>query len=253
MSIKDTVREKYAEAALKVLGGEKGGCDPITENLYDAAQTSGLPEGAVLASLGCGNPTALADLHAGEVVLDLGSGGGIDVLLSAKRVGPTGKAYGLDMTDEMLALARANQAKAGVANVEFLKGEIENIPLPDASVDVIISNCVINLSVDKRRVLAEAFRVLQPGGRFAVSDVVCRGAVPDAVRRSMELWVGCIAGALEENEYQRLLAEAGFTDISVEPTRIYEFSDAGIDNVLAREISGRVMGAFIRARKPGLR
>jgi len=259
--IKETVKEKYAEAALKVLGGEKGscgpsgacGCDPITENLYDAAETSGLPEGAVLASLGCGNPTALADLHAGEVVLDLGSGGGIDVLLSAKRVGPTGKAYGLDMTDEMLALARANQAKAGVANVEFLKGEIENIPLPDASVDVIISNCVINLSVDKRRVLAEAFRVLQPGGRFAVSDVVCRGEVPDAVRRSMELWVGCIAGALEENEYQRLLAEAGFTDISVEPTRIYEFSDAGIDNVLAREISGRVMGAFIRARKPGLR
>src|SRR6267143_7038282 len=258
--IKETVTEKYAEAALKVLDGEKGscgpsgacGCDPVTANLYGAAETAGLPEGAVLASLGCGNPTALADLHAGEVVLDLGSGGGIDVLLSAKRVGPTGKAYGLDMTDEMLALARANQAKAGVANVEFLKGEIENIPLPDASVDVIISNCVINLSVDKRRVLAEAFRVLQPGGRFAVSDVVCRGEVPDAVRRSMELWVGCIAGALEEGEYRGLLSKAGFLDIDIEPTRIYEFTDAGVDDVLAREISGRVMGAFIRARKPAL-
>src|SRR5256885_16713469 len=256
--IKETVKEKYAEAALKVLGGEKGscgpggacGCDPITENLYDAAETSALPEGAVLASLGCGNPTALADLHEGEVVLDLGSGGGIDVLLSAKRVGPSGKAYGLDMTDEMLALARANQAKAGVANVEFLKGEIENIPLPPEAVDVIISNCVINLSADKGSVLKEAFRVLRPGGRFAVSDVVCRGEIPDAVRHSMELWVGCIAGALEESEYQRLLADAGFTDISVEPTRVYEFADAGIDTVLAREISGRVMGAFIRARKP---
>jgi len=250
--IKETVREKYAEAALQVLGGEKGscgpsgacGCDPVTENLYNAAETGGLPEGAVLASLGCGNPTALADLHEGEVVLDLGSGGGIDVLLSAKRVGPTGKAYGLDMTDEMLALARANQAKAGATNVEFLKGEIENIPLPDRAVDVIISNCVINLSADKRRVIAEAFRVLQPGGRFAVSDVVCRGEVPDAVRHSMELWVGCIAGALEEREYTRLLADAGFTDISVEPTRVYEFKDAG---------SGGIMAAFIRARKPGLR
>ena len=264
--IKETVKEKYAEAALKVLGGEKGscgpggacGCDPISDNLYDTSEKSGLPEGAVLASLGCGNPTALADLHEGEVVLDLGSGGGIDVLLSAKRVGPTGKAYGLDMTDEMLALARSNQVKAGATNVEFLKGEIENIPLPDASVDVIISNCVINLSADKRRVIAEAFRVLQPGGRFAVSDVVCRGEVPDAVRHSMELWVGCIAGALEEKEYQRLLADAGFTEISVEPTRIYEFEDAravlsgaGLDvDVLAREVSGRIMGAFIRARKP---
>jgi len=264
--IKETVKEKYAEAALKVLGGEKGtcgpsgacGCDPITENLYDASQTSGLPEGAVLASLGCGNPTALADLHEGEVVLDLGSGGGIDVLLSAKRVGPSGKAYGLDMTDEMLALARANQAKAGATNVEFLKGEIENIPLPPDAVDVIISNCVINLSADKGSVLKEAFRVLRPGGRFAVSDVVCRGEIPDAVRRSMELWVGCVAGALQEGEYRHLLRDAGFVDIDVEPTRVYAFEDArtvlagaGLDvDVLAREVSGRVMGAFIRARKP---
>src|SRR5256712_1492700 len=264
--IKETVKEKYAEAALKVLGGEKGtcgpsgacGCDPITDNLYDASQTSGLPAGAVLALLGCGNPTALADLHEGEVVLDLGSGGGIDVLLSAKRVGPSGKAYGLDMTDEMLALARANQTKAGVANVEFLKGEIENIPLPPDAVDVLISNCVINLSADKRRVLREAFRVLRPGGRFAVSDVVCRGEIPDAVRRSMELWVGCVAGALEENEYRQLLNDAGFTDIEIEPTRIYAFEDAravlsgaGLDvDVVAREVSGRIMGAFIRARKP---
>jgi ubiquinone/menaquinone biosynthesis C-methylase UbiE len=222
----------------------------VTENLYDAAETSTLPAGAVLASLGCGNPTALADLHAGEVVLDLGSGGGIDVLLSAKRVGPTGKAYGLDMTDEMLALARENQRKAGATNVEFLKGEIENIPLPGGSVDVIISNCVINLSADKNRVLREAFRVLRPGGRFAVSDVVCRGEVPDAVRRNMELWVGCIAGALEENEYRRLLQHAGFVDVDIDPTRIYEFKDAGIDDVLARAITGRMMGAFIRARKP---
>ena len=264
--IKETVKEKYAEAAIKVLGGEKGscgpsgacGCDPVTDNLYDASQTSGLPEGAVLASLGCGNPTALADLHDGESVLDLGSGGGIDVLLSAKRVGATGKAYGLDMTDEMLALARENQAKAGATNVEFLKGEIENIPQPDAAVDVIISNCVINLSADKRRVLREAFRVLRPGGRFAVSDVVCRGEIPDAVRRSMELWVGCVAGALEENEYRQLLNDAGFTDIEIEPTRIYAFEDAravlsgaGLDvDVVAREVSGRIMGAFIRARKP---
>ncbi|HEV8381876.1 MAG TPA: arsenite methyltransferase [Gemmatimonadales bacterium] len=251
-SIKQSVKEKYAEAALKVLGGEKGscGCDPVTDNLYDAAEAGTLPEGAVLASLGCGNPTALAELHDGEVVLDLGSGGGIDVLLSAKRVGPTGKAYGLDMTDEMLALARANQAKAGATNVEFLKGEIENIPLPAGSVDVIISNCVINLSADKARVLQEAYRVLKPGGRFAVSDVVCRGEVPDQVRRSMELWVGCIAGALEEGEYRRLLGAAGFVDIELEPTRIYEFKDAGLDEVLAREVSGRMMGAFIRARKP---
>jgi SAM-dependent methyltransferase len=264
--VKQTVKEKYGAAALKVMGGEKGscgpsgacGCDPVTENLYDGSQTSGLPEGAVLASLGCGNPTALADLHVGETVLDLGSGGGIDVLLSAKRVGPTGKAYGLDMTDEMLALARENQAKAGATNVEFLKGEIENIPLPPQAVDVIISNCVINLSADKGRVLHEAFRVLRPGGRFAVSDVVCRGEIPDAVRRSMELWVGCVAGALEESEYRRLLASAGFVDIAIEPTRIYAFEDArallsgaGLDvDVLAREVSGRIMGAFIRARKP---
>ena len=265
-NLKETVKEKYAEAALKAMGGERGscgpsgacGCDPVTENLYDAAQTSGLPEGAVLASLGCGNPTALAELRAGEFVLDLGSGGGIDVLLSAKRVGPTGKAYGLDMTDEMLALARDNQAKAGATNVEFLKGEIENIPLPAQAVDVIISNCVINLSADKRRVMNEAFRVLRPGGRFAVSDVICRGEIPDAVRHSMELWVGCVAGALEENEYRRLLADAGFVDIDIEPTRIYAFEDAravlsgaGLDvDVLAREVSGRIMGAFIRGRKP---
>ncbi|HYU29385.1 MAG TPA: arsenite methyltransferase [Gemmatimonadales bacterium] len=249
--IKETVKQKYAEAALKAQRGACG-CDPISENLYDASQTRALPEGAILASLGCGNPTALADLHEGEVVLDLGSGGGIDVLLSAKRVGPTGKAYGLDMTDEMLALARENQAKAGATNVEFLKGEIENIPLPAQSVDVIISNCVINLSADKGRVLNEAFRVLRPGGRFAVSDVVCRGEVPDVVRRSMELWVGCIAGALAEEEYRRLLGDAGFVDIDIEPTRIYELTDAGFDEVLAREVSGRVMGAFIRARKPAL-
>jgi arsenite methyltransferase len=264
--IKETVKEKYGEAAIKVLDGERAscgpsgacGCDPVSSNLYDAAETAGLPEGAVLASLGCGNPTALAKLREGETVLDLGSGGGIDVLLSAKRVGPSGKAYGLDMTDEMLALARENQRKAGVANVEFLKGEIESIPLPDASVDVIISNCVINLSADKRRVITETFRVLKPGGRFAVSDVVCRGEVPAAVRRSMELWVGCIAGALEEQEYRRLLTNAGFVDVDVEPTRIYQFEDAravlsgaGLDvDVLAREVSGRIMGAFIRARKP---
>ena len=264
--IKETVQEKYAQAALKVMDGQKGscgpsgacGCDPVTENLYEASQTAGLPEGAVLASLGCGNPTALAELHAGEVVLDLGSGGGIDVLLSAKRVGPTGKAYGLDMTDEMLALARENQKKAGATNVEFLKGEIENIPLPDRAVDVIISNCVINLSADKGRVLQEAFRVLKPGGRFAVSDVVCRGEIPSEVRRNMELWVGCIAGALQDSQYRQLLTDAGFVDIDIEPTRIYAFEDArtilagaGLDaDVLAREVSGRVMGAFIRARKP---
>src|SRR2546423_689476 len=244
--IKQTVKEKYGQAALRAAGGERGscggtgscGCDPVSSNLYDAAETATLPEGAVLASLGCGNPTALAELHEGEVVLDLGSGGGIDVLLSANRVGPTGKAYGLDMTDEMLALARENQRKAGVANVEFLKGEIEDIPLPDASADVVISNCVINLAADKRKVLAEAFRVLKPGGRFAVSDVVVRGELPPPVRRSMELWVGCVAGALEETEYQRLLQEAGFEEIGVEPTRIYEVAE------------GRIMGAFVRARKP---
>ena len=264
--VKVPVKEKYAGAALKAMGGERASCgpsgacgpDPVTENLYQAGETAGLPEGAVLASLGCGNPTALAQLQQGEVVLDLGSGGGIDVLLSAKRVGPTGKAYGLDMTDEMLTLARANQAKAGVTNVEFLKGEIENVPLPGGSVDVVISNCVINLSADKGRVLREAFRVLKPGGRFAVSDVVCRGDIPDVVRRNMELWVGCIAGALEEGEYRKLLADAGFTGIEVEPTRIYQFEDAravfagaGLDvDVVAREVGGRIMGAFIRAQKP---
>ena len=258
--IKETVREKYGQAALRVLEGEKSNCcgDPITSRLYDAGETTGLPEGAVLASLGCGNPTALAALHPGETVLDLGSGGGIDVLLSAKRVGPTGKAYGLDMTDEMLALARENQRKASVTNVEFLKGEIENIPLPDASVDVIISNCVINLSADKRRVLGEAFRVLRPGGRFAVSDVVVRGQLPSEVRRSIEAWVGCVAGALEEEEFKTLLAQQGFEDIGIEPTRIYRFDDAkaflqgaGLDaELLAREVDGCVMGAFVRARKP---
>jgi SAM-dependent methyltransferase len=265
--IRDLVKEKYGQAALRVIGdgasccgtaSTRGSCDPVTSNLYGQEQTADLPTEAVAASLGCGNPTALAELSAGETVLDLGSGGGIDVLLSAKRVGPTGKAYGLDMTDEMLALARANQAKAGVQNVEFLKGEIEDIPLPAAAVDVIISNCVINLSADKGRVLREAFRVLKPGGRFAVSDVVCRGEVPEAVRRSMELWVGCIAGALEEGEYRRLLASAGFEDIDVEPTKIYEFEDAravlagaGLDvETVARDVGGRIMGAFIRARKP---
>ncbi|PYO62545.1 MAG: arsenite S-adenosylmethyltransferase [Gemmatimonadetes bacterium] len=266
--IKDTVRAKYGEAALRVLHGQgssccggaaaSGGCDPVTSNLYEAAETASLPEQAVLASLGCGNPTALAELLPGEVVLDLGSGGGIDVLLSARRVGPTGKAYGLDMTDEMLALARENQRKAGVENVEFLKGDIERIPLPDASVDVIISNCVINLAADKRRVLAEAFRVLKPGGRFAVSDVVVRGEIPREVRRSMELWVGCVAGALEEEEFKALLSANGFENVGIEPTRIYSFEDAravlagaGLDvDVLAREVSGRIMGAFVRARKP---
>ncbi len=258
--IKQTVREKYGQAALRVLSGREGGCcgDPISGNLYDAAETAGLPAQAVLASLGCGNPTALAELHEGETVLDLGSGGGIDVLLSAKRVGPTGKAYGLDMTEEMLALARENQRMAGVTNVEFLKGDIEHIPLPDASVDVIISNCVINLAADKRKVLAEAFRVLKSGGRFAVSDVVVRGRLPSAVRRSMEAWVGCVAGALEEAEFKTLLAEQGFEEIGIEPTRIYRVDDAktflqgaGLDaEVLAREVDGCVMGAFVRARKP---
>ncbi|MEO8030385.1 MAG: arsenite methyltransferase [Gemmatimonadota bacterium] len=266
--IRDTVREKYGQAALRVSQGQANGCcggtascgdtDPITANLYSASETALLPEQAVLASLGCGNPTALAELLPGQVVLDLGSGGGIDVLLSARRVGPTGKAYGLDMTDEMLALARDNQRKSGLDNVEFLKGHIEQIPLPDASVDVIISNCVINLSADKARVLAEAFRVLKPGGRLAVSDVVVRGEVPEEVRRSMELWVGCVAGALEESEFKRLLASAGFVDADIEPTRVYQFEDArafltgaGLDaEVLAREIGGRVMGAFVRAVKP---
>src|SRR6266403_4815807 len=233
--IQEVVKEKYGEAAQQVTaggtacgggGGELSGCDPITKNLYDEAQKSGLPAAAVAASLGCGNPTALAKLQAGEVVLDLGSGGGIDVLLSARRVGPGGKAYGLDMTDEMLALARENQRTAGVDNVEFLKGEIERIPLPDAAVDVIISNCVINLSADKDAVLAEAFRVLKPGGRFAVSDVVVRGDVPAEIRRNIELWVGCIAGALDEKAYASKLARAGFEAIEIEPTRVYKVEDA---------------------------
>ena len=268
--LKTTVREHYTHAALQARAGSASACcgtdccggragaDPISADLYTPDQTACLPETAVLASLGCGNPTALAELKPGEIVLDLGSGGGIDVLLSAQRVGLAGKAYGLDMTDEMLALARDNQRQAGATNVEFLKGDIEHIPLPDASVDVIISNCVINLSADKRTVLAEAFRVLKPGGRFAVSDVVVRGDIPPAVRRSMELWVGCVAGALEEKEFTRLLGEVGFTGAEIEPTRVYEFADAarvldtaGLDaTVLAREVGGRVMGAFVRARKP---
>jgi len=268
--IKQIVREKYGEAARNVAaGGAKSCCgsdcgcgtstaDPITKDLYDAIETEGIPEQALLISLGCGNPTALAQLKAGDTVLDLGSGGGIDVLLSAKRVGPTGKVYGLDMTDEMLALARENQQRAGATNVEFLKGDIEHIPLPDASVDVIISNCVINLAADKRRVLAEAFRVLKPGGRFAVSDVVIRGEVPAELRRSMELWVGCVAGALEEQEFLSLLALNGFADASIEPTRIYRVEDAkaflegaGLDiAVVAPQLDGRVMGAFVRATKP---
>jgi SAM-dependent methyltransferase len=268
MDVKEKVREKYGEAALRVKSGgstccgaapSSHGCsDPITSNLYDSSQTSQIPEEAVLASLGCGNPTALAQLNPGEIVLDLGSGGGIDVLLSARRVGPAGKAYGLDMTDEMLALARENQRKAGVQNVEFLKGEIEHIPLPDTSVDVIISNCVINLSADKDLVLGEAYRVLKPGGRFAVSDVVLRGDVPAEIRRSMELWVGCIAGALEEYEYVRRLAKAGFTSIQIEPTRVYHIEDArqflageGIDvDAIAPQVEDKFMSAFIRATKP---
>jgi len=277
--IQQIVKEKYGEAARRVTQGAAASCcrgavaaptssccatgplagtDPITRDLYDAVQTGGLPEAAVLASLGCGNPTALAELRAGEVVLDLGSGGGIDVLLSAKRVGPTGRAYGLDMTDEMLALARDNQRQAGATNVEFLKGEIEHIPLPDASVDVIISNCVINLSADKDRVLAEAFRVLKPGGRFAVSDVVTRGAIRPEIRASAMAWVGCVAGALDEDDYRHKLAAAGFSDIGVEPTRIYTAEDAreflsanGLDtSVVSDEMDGKFLSAFIRAVKP---
>ena len=266
-SIKDAVQQKYAEAAAQVRHGGKAGCgcgpscgpDPVTSNLYDDTQAAGLPPEAMLASLGCGNPTALAELKAGEIVLDLGSGGGIDVLLSAKRVGPAGKAYGLDMTDEMLALARENQAKSGLTNVEFLKGEIEHIPLPDNSVDVIISNCVINLSADKDRVIAEAFRVLKPGGRFAVSDVVVKGDdVPAALRRSMELWVGCVAGALEEAAYRGKLTGAGFEQVTVEPTRVYRAADArafleeaGLaDEAMLANVDGRFMSAFVRATKP---
>jgi arsenite methyltransferase len=288
--LRDAVRERYGaaarrvaegRAAVEVLGagaeagvatsccapadGSSGCCgsstaswDPITANLYDEGQAAGIPAAALLASLGCGNPTALADLHEGETVLDLGSGGGIDVLLSAKRVGPTGKAYGLDMTDEMLALASANKAKAGATNVEFLKGHIEHIPLPDASVDVVISNCVINLSGDKRTTLAEAFRVLRPGGRFAVSDVIVRGEVPADVRRSMELWMGCIAGALEEQEFLHLLREVGFQNPSIEPTRVYSADDAsallagtGLDvERFAREMEGKFLSGFVRATKP---
>src|SRR5881296_891619 len=265
-TLKQIVKEKYGRAAQRVTSGGaccgstpgRSECDPITTNLYAAGETAGLPAEAVVASLGCGNPTALADLRPGETVLDLGSGGGIDVLLSAKRVGPTGKAYGLDMTDEMLALARDNQRKSGVENVEFLRGEIENVPLPDGSVDVIISNCVINLSADKDRVFAEAFRVLKPGGRVAVSDVVVRGEVPAAVKRSVELWIGCIAGALEESDYRAKLAKAGFEAIDIEPTRIYRTEDArefldreGIDApAIAPSVDGKFMSAFVRARKP---
>jgi arsenite methyltransferase len=267
--VHEAVREKYGAIAeaVKSSSPEKSGCcgpstcgcgDPITSNLYSDAETSALPADAVTASLGCGNPTALAALEPGQTVLDLGSGGGIDVLLSARRVGPTGKVYGLDMTDEMLALARENQRKAGVTNVEFLKGTIERIPLPDRSVDVVISNCVINLASDKDAVLREAFRVLKPGGRFAVSDVVVRGDVPPEIRRSMELWVGCIAGALEESEYDAKLQAAGFVDVDVEPWRVYALNDAreflttsGIDvDAVAAQVEGRIASAFIRARKP---
>jgi SAM-dependent methyltransferase len=265
IDIKEVVREKYGKAARGVSAGGCCGasetlanCDPITSNLYEVTQTQALPEAAVLASLGCGNPTALAALAPGETVLDLGSGGGIDVLLSARRVGPTGKAYGLDMTDEMLALARENQRKAGLANVEFLKGEIEHIPLPDDCVDVIISNCVINLSADKDQVLKEAFRVLKPGGRFAVCDVVTRGEVPEEMRRHMLLWIGCIAGALQEDEYRAKLTRAGFESIGIDPTRVYDLEDArefltgkGIDvDAMAPQVAGKFMSAFVRAEKP---
>jgi SAM-dependent methyltransferase len=270
-NIKDVVREKYAEAARRVKSGQSScccgtsdatsECDPITSNLYAADQVAGLPEEAVSASLGCGNPTALARLQPGETVLDLGSGGGIDVLLSARRVGPAGKAYGLDMTDEMLALARENQRKAGVNNVEFLKGEMENIPLPEGSIDVIVSNCVVNLSADKDRVFSEALRVLKPGGRLAISDVVFRGEVPAEIRRSVELWVGCVAGALEESDYRAKLEAAGFEAIEIEPTRVYKVDDArqfltakGIDvDAIAPLVDGKVMSAFVRARKPAIR
>jgi SAM-dependent methyltransferase len=271
--LRSSVREKYGQIAQQVANGESpasccgsSGCcgsateawDPITSDLYDEGQKAGVPAEALLASLGCGNPTLLAALHEGETVLDLGSGGGIDVLLSAKRVGPTGIVYGLDMTDEMLALANDNKRKAGATNVHFLKGEMESIPLPDDSVDVIISNCVINLSADKGRVLREAFRVLKPGGRFAVSDVVVRGAAPDEVRRSMELWIGCVAGALEELEYRDLLADAGFRRVEIEPTRVYRAEDAaaflggsGLDaETFAKEVDGKFMSAFVRATKP---
>jgi arsenite methyltransferase len=273
--VRAVVREKYGEAARRATEGKAATCgcgtsccgsdtdevwDPITTNLYDAGEVAGIPAEALLASLGCGNPTALADLNPGERVLDLGSGGGIDVLLSARRVGPTGKAYGLDMTDEMLALAQENKARSGLANVEFLRGEIEHIPLPAASVDVIISNCVINLSADKRQVLREAFRVLAPGGRFAVSDVVLRGELPADVRRSVALFTGCVSGALTESEFLAYLQEAGFEAAAIEPTRVYSREDAqalldsaGLtDPTLLDAVDGRVMSAFIRARKPAL-
>jgi SAM-dependent methyltransferase len=270
-TLRDEVRSKYGAAALRAAEGQAATCgcgtacdaksgewDPITSNLYEAAETDGIPMEALLASLGCGNPTALAALSAGETVLDLGSGGGIDVLLSARRVGPTGKAYGLDMTDEMLKLARENQKKSGLTNVEFLRGEIENIPLPSETVDVIISNCVINLSADKAQVIREAYRVLNPGGRFAVSDVVLRGELPEAVQRSVGLWTGCVSGALHEDEYTRLLRSAGFTDISIEPTRVYSNDDvkvlldsAGLtDDGLVEAVEGKIMSAFVRATKP---
>jgi arsenite methyltransferase len=269
-NIKDIVQEKYGAAAKRAASAQGSaccgtsaasgieGCDPITSNLYGEGEASVVPETALRASLGCGNPTALAKLQAGETVLDLGSGGGIDVLLSARRVGPTGKAYGLDMTDEMLALAEENKGKSGLTNVEFLKGEIENIPLPDNTVDVIVSNCVINLSRDKDRVLREAFRVLKPGGRFAISDVVVRGEVPEEIRRSMELWVGCVAGALSDSEYQQKLANAGFESIEIEPTRIYDVQDAraflnaaGIDaDKIAPKVQNKFISAFVRAQKP---
>jgi arsenite methyltransferase len=271
--IKEVVKRKYGQVALQVQYQGQGAsccgpapagrscCDPITSNLYSAHQSGEVPEQALQASMGCGNPTALAQLSPGETVLDLGSGGGIDVLLSARRVGPTGKAYGLDMTDEMLALARENQDKAGVDNVEFLKGEIENIPLPDDSVDVIISNCVINLSSDKDRVLREAFRVLKPGGRFAVSDVVVTADIPEVIRKRVELWIGCIAGALRDSDYRAKLAAAGFADIELEPTRVYKVEDArqflagqGIDvDAIASQVDGKFMSAFVRARKPSVK
>lgn len=266
-NIREVVKERYGQAALRVTNGGSSCCgaspgagcdDPITSNLYDELQKGELPDTAVLASLGCGNPTALAQLNPGEVVLDLGSGGGIDVILSAKRVGPGGKAIGLDMTGEMLALAEENKRKSGIQNVEFLKGEIENIPLPDNSVDVIISNCVINLSANKDRVLQEAFRVLKPGGRFAVSDVVTRGEILPEIRQSVLMWVGCVAGALEENEYRRKLIAAGFEEVDLEPTRIYQVKDAreflagaGIDaDAIAPQVDGKIMSAFVRATKP---
>jgi SAM-dependent methyltransferase len=267
MELKEAVKEKYGQAALGVSAGGRSccgtsatleSCTPITSNLYDAAQTGELPQEAVLASLGCGNPTALAHLNPGETVLDLGSGGGIDVLLSARRVGPSGKAYGLDMTDEMLVLAEENKGKSGLTNIEFLKGEIENIPLPDQSVDVIISNCVINLSSDKDRVLKEAFRVLKPGGRFAVSDVVVRGHVPAEIKKSLELWAGCVAGALSKEDYLEKLAKAGFENVDIEATRVYNIDDAraflsksGLDvDALARQVEGKFISAFVHATKP---